>query len=110
MLIVILEERTSYEIKIQAFNKVGAGNSSILVIVKTQGSSSTEKPLSSGTVIGIVIGAILFLIFLLITLYFVRRKILKEQHAKSVLVSVNFIVSTSYKHGVTNLECLHLNR
>ena len=97
MLVAISEEHTSYEIKIQAFNQVGAGNSSIPVIVKTQQTPSSNKPLSSGAVISIVIGATLFVILLLIIIFLVRRKILKERHAKSVLVRVNF--STSFESG-----------
>lgn len=83
---IISEELIFYEIKIQAINEVGAGNSSIPVIAKIQQSSSSDKTLSSAAVIGVVLGALLFLILLLITSFFVRRKILRVRHAKSVMV------------------------
>ena len=83
---ILSEEHTTYEIKIQAFNEVGAGNSSIPVIARIQQSSSSDKTLSSAAVIGVAIGALLLLILLLIILFFVRRNILKARHAKSVMV------------------------
>ena len=86
MFTILSEGPTTYEIKIQAFNEVGAGDSSIPLIARIQQRSSSDKTLSSGAVIGVVIGAILFLILLLIILFFVRKNILKARHAKSVMV------------------------
>ena len=107
---IISEELTSYEIKIQALNEVGAGNSSIPVIARIQQSSSSDKTLSSAAVIGVVLGAILFLILLLIILFFVRRKILKVQHAKSVMVRLNIGVFLVFFTTSSKLEVIYICR
>ena len=107
---IISEELTFYEIKIQAFNEVGAGNSSLPVIARTQQSSSPDKTLSSAAVIGVVLGAILFFILLLIILFFVRRKILKVQHAKSVRVRLNIGVFLVFFTTSGKLEVIYICR
>jgi hypothetical protein len=90
--ILVLEEFTSYSIKIQAVNYVGIGNSSAPVLAQTTRTEpSHDKISNAGATAGAVIGAILFVILVLIVLFILRRKILKRRHNEAVTVRKNFM-------------------
>jgi hypothetical protein len=94
LLILILDEFTSYSVKIQAVNIVGFGNSSDPVLAETQTTQaepSDDKSSNAGLTAGAVIGAILFVILALIVLFILRRKILKRRHNESIRVKMNFV-------------------